>query len=195
LSVSTVVSTASAPSAIRANRSIGAIFFAVFGTAWLCWGDIILRGGGNWTLGLVIAAGLGLGVAAVRQFAANRSALAARAPTPQVRRAARIFHWVNGGQWVLIVILANVLNNIGLDAWVVPMIIAVVGLHFLPLAAVMRYRPHYVSGLAMLLLAVVFPLVANGGPRSGMGPLGAGLILWASAVFALTAGSLTDDAN
>jgi hypothetical protein len=69
------------------------------------------------------------------------------------------------------------------------MIIAVVGLHFLPLAAVMRYRPHYVSGLTMLLLATVFPFVAHGGPRSGMGPLGAGLILWASAIFALTAGS------
>jgi hypothetical protein len=62
------------------------------------------------------------------------------------------------------------------------MIIAVVGLHFLPLAAVMRYRPHYASGLALLLLAVVFPFVANGGPRSGLGPLGAGLILWASAL-------------
>ena len=195
LSVSSAVSACSAPSAVRANRSIGAMFFAGFGTAWLCWGDMILRGGGNWTLGLVLAAGLGLAIAAVRQFAANRSALAGRVSTPQARRAARIFHWVNGGQWVLIVVLANVLNNTGLDAWMVPMIIAVVGLHFLPLAAVMRYRPHYVSGLALLLLAVVFPFIANGGPRSGVGPVGVGLILWASAVFALTGGSLTDDTD
>jgi hypothetical protein len=182
LSVSTAVSTSSAPSAVRANRAIGAMFFAGFGTAWLCWGDVICLGGGNWTLGLVIAVGLGLAVAAARQFAANRSALAGRASTPHSRRVARIFHWVNGGQWVLIIVLVNVLNITGLAAWVVPMIIAVVGLHFLPLAAVMRYRPHYASGLALLLLAVVFPFVANGGPRSGLGPLGAGLILWASAL-------------
>ena len=195
MSVSTVVSPSSAPSATRANRAIGAMFFAIFGTAWLCWGDMLLRGAVDWTLGLVLAVGLGLTVAAMRQFTANRSALAKKAPTPQDRRATRVFHWVNGGQWVLIVVLANVLNNTGLNAWVVPMIIAVVGLHFLPLAAVMRYPPHYVSGLGMLLLAIVFPFVADCGPRSGVGPLGAGLILWASAVFALTAGSLVDDTN
>lgn len=169
------------------------MFFTAFGTAWLCWGDMILRGGVDWTLGLVLAAGLGLAIAAVRQFSANRSALADRARTPRARRAARIFHWVNGGQWVLIIVLANLLNKLGLNGWIVPMIIAVVGLHFLPLAAVMGYRPHYVSGLALLLLAVLFPFVANGGPRSGIGPLGAGLILWASAIFALTAGSRTED--
>ena len=195
MSVSTAVSTSSAPSAVRANRAIGAMFFGGFGTAWLCWGDVTCLGGGNWTLGLVIAVGLGLAVAAGRQFAANRSALAGRPSTPHSRRVARIFNWVNGGQWVLIIILVNVLNITGLAAWVVPMIIAVVGLHFLPLAAVMRYRPHYVSGLALLLLAVVFPFVANDGPRSGLGPLGAGLVLWASAVFALTRGSLRDDTD
>lgn len=194
MTVSTAVSTSSAPSAVRANRSIGAMFFIVFGTAWLCWGDMLLHGSSNWTLCLVLAAGFGLGVAALRQFAANRIALSESARSPQARRVARIFHWVNGGQWVLIIVLANVLNNIGLGAWLVPMIIAVVGLHFLPLAAVMHYRPHYVSGAAMLLLALVFPFVAGGGPRSGVGPLGAGLILWASAIFALTAGSTGNDA-
>lgn len=192
LLISTAVSPSSAPSAVKANRAIGALFFAVFGTAWLSWGDVILSGA-HWTIGLVIAAGLGLAISAVRQFAANRSALAASASSPQRRRIARIFHWVNGGQWLLIVVLANVLNSIGMGAWTVPMIIAVVGLHFLPLAAVMRYRPHYVSGLALLLLAAVFPFVANGGPESGTGPLGAGLILWGSAIFALTAGSSNED--
>lgn len=166
------------------------MFFSVFGTAWLCWGALILRGGADWTLGLVLAAGFGLAFAAARRFAANRPALTMSASTPERRRAARIFRWVNAGQWMLIVVLANVLNHAGLRAWVVPMIIAVVGLHFLPLAAVMRYRPHYVSGLALLLLAAVFPLVARNGPASGVGPLGAGLILWLSAIFALTAGSL-----
>ena len=171
------------------------MFFAAFGTAWLSWGDVVIRRGGDWTLGLVLATGLGLAIAAARQFSANRSALAARASTPQSSRAARIFRWVNVGQWLLIAVLANLLNHTGLSAWIVPMIIAVVGLHFLPLAAVLRYRPHYVSGLALLLLAALFPFVANGGPRSGVGPLGAGLILWASAAFALTAPALKKDTD
>jgi hypothetical protein len=187
-------SVSSVPLAARANRAIGAMFFSGFGSAWVCWGDVILRGGADWTLALVVTAGLGLAIAAVRQFIANRSALAGQAATPRGRRIARTFHFVNAGQWVLIVVLANVFSNTGLDAWIVPMIITVVGLHFLPLAAIMNYRPHYVSGLALLLLAIAFPIFSSAGPRSGVGPLGAGLILWASAVFALTVGAPQDSA-
>ncbi len=178
-----------APSAVRARRAIGAIFFIGFGTAWFCWGDILLRDGRDWTLALVIAMGLAFTVVAVGKFIANRSALAEQATSPRTRRAARMFHWINFGQWVLIVVLANVLHNTGLDAWLAPAIMGIVGLHLLPLGAVMRYRPHYFSGILIMLVAAVYPLVFDAGPRSGAGPVAAGLILWASAAFALTAGS------
>lgn len=190
MSVPSLTPRDTAPSIVKTKRAVGAMYFAIFGAAWVCWGDVILRGAGDWTLALVLAAGFGIFMAAARRFAANRSARAGQAETPRSRRVARIFNWVNAGQWVLVVVLANVLSNTGLDAWIVPMIIAVVGLHFLPLAAVMEYRPHYVSGLALMALAVIFPFAADAGPRSGLGPLGAGLVLWASAVFGLTVGSV-----
>jgi hypothetical protein len=65
------------------------------------------------------------------------------------------------------------------------MVIAVVGLHFLPLARLFRYRPHLLTGLALIALAILAPL-ATGRPDNAWGPLGAGLILWASAAWALS---------
>ena len=187
------MSASPAPSAAKANRAIGAMFFSGFGTLWLVVGDIVARGGPDWTLATVVVAGACLAAIAWRRFQANRVARAALEDTPRAKRIARVFNWVNAGQWVLILVLGNVLRNVGLGDWILPMIIAVVGLHFLPLAAVMGYRPHYVSGAAMLLLAALFPFVASAGPQGAAGPLGAGLILWASAVFGLTAGARDAD--
>jgi len=177
--------------AARANRAIGAMFFSAFGTAWLAWGDVVGRGGRDWTLVPLVLAGVVLFAAAWRRFQANRGARAALADTPRARRIKRVFHAVDAGQWVLIVVLANVLDNVGLGQWVVPMVIAVVGAHFLPLAAVMGYRPHYASGLALLALAAAYPFAAAAGPLSAAGPIGAGLVLWASAVYALGPGAPT----
>ena len=58
-------------------------------------------------------------------------------------------------------------------------------MHFLPLAGVFGYRPHYLTEAALLLLAVVYPLLAPGGPVSSVGPLGAGGVLWLNAAWAL----------
>ncbi len=181
----------SVPSAARAGRAVGAMFFSVFGTVWLVAGDIVARGGVDWTLAPIVAAGLFLLASALRRFHANRGAHVTEEGAARSRRIARVFHWVNGGQWVLAIVLAIVLNNTGHGEWVVAMVMAVVGLHFLPLAAVMSYRAHYVSGVALTLLAVVFPFVTAAGPQSAVGPIGAGLILWASAIYALTAGTPT----
>jgi len=78
-----------------------------------------------------------------------------------------------------------VLANIGQGAWVVPMAIAVIGLHFVPLAYVFRNPPHYVTAAALVLFALAYPQVAAGGPADPVGFLGIGLILWASAMWAL----------
>ena len=183
----------SQPSAVKASRAIGAMFFSFFGTAWLAGADAIARHGGDWLLAPIVLAGIGLFVAAWRRWRANRAAKAEFDATPRARRIARVFHAVNVGQWVLILVLANVLRNVGLDDWVLDMVMAVVGLHFLPLAAVMGYRAHYVSGFALLALAASYPFLAAGGPQSALGPLGAGVVLWGSAVVALTVGARVGD--
>ena len=67
------------------------------------------------------------------------------------------------------------------------MAISVVGLHFVPLAYVFRYPPHYVLAAALVGYAAAYPQVAAGGPADPVGFLGAGLLLWGSALWSLRA--------
>lgn len=170
--------------ATRARRATGAMFFAVFGGAWLeGWAAAGAR-----PPALKVAIGilaLAFAVAAYARYRRHRAALAAEPETPASRRASRVFHIVNAGQWILIIGLANVLIRHGWNAWVIPMAIFIIGLHFFPLGRVFVNRPHYVTGAAMVALAAIYPFVAPGGPADASGMLGAGLILWASAGWAI----------
>lgn len=182
------LSLAPRPSATLAGRAVGAMFFAGFGGMWLaygCWQALPGRPAGVAGIILIAATLLAL---AYRQYLQHREALAALEGTPEQRRRSRMFNLVNAAQWVLIFVLANVLGHLHLQAWVLPAALFVVGLHFLPLARVFGYRAHYLTGAAMMLLAVGFPLLAPAGPLDPIGPMGAGLILWAACANNLLAG-------
>lgn len=173
--------------ATRALRATGAMFFAVFGGVWLeSWAFQSVKSFA--AEALIAALAVALTVAAYAVYKRHAVELAARPDTPKSRRAKRVFHVVNAMQWILIIVGANVLARDGLDAWIVPMIILVVGLHFLPLAFVFSNRPHYVTGAALVLLGLAYPLLSPAGPTDPIGLLGAGLILWASASWALRRG-------
>ena len=168
-----------------ASRAIGAMFFSVFGGAWIgLWSVSTFKG--NMIVPLAVAAGsAALFAQAWRQYKRFGLALEAEKDTPSARRKACLFHLINAGQWIVIVIGANVLANTGLGAWIIPLAICVIGLHFLPLAHLFNNPPHYVTGVAMVLVAVAYPLLAPEGPKDAVGCLGAGLILWANALWAL----------
>jgi hypothetical protein len=164
------------------------MFFFGFGGAWLGSYAVQVAGKAPLVLAAIALATVILLVAAWRRFRQHQPALTAETPSPQRTRAGRIFNIVNIGQWLAILIAVTVLVNLGLSAWVIPCIIVIVGLHFLPLARVFGNPPHYVTGAALIVLAVTYPLLAPGGPASPVGCLGAGLILWASALWAIRAG-------
>jgi hypothetical protein len=173
----------STPSASRANRSIGALFFIAFGAAWLAlWAYAEFKP--PWLEFAAIALGaVALSWHALGVYRDNKPALAALQGTPQEKRRSRWFNIINAGQWLVVFALASVLNRAGLGQFILPMVIAVVGLHLLPLARLFGYAPHYVTGT----LLTVWPLVytATVGPGSSLGPLGAGIVLWCSAAWAL----------
>jgi hypothetical protein len=174
--------------ATLANRAVGAMMFFVFGAVWLeGWAR---QSGAGWPHYVAIAAaiavaGLALAAMAWRRFRRHAAARARHGATPERRRIDRLFHIVNAVTWTVIVIAGNVLANTGRGAWVIPMAIFVLGLHFLPLARIFRNPPHYLTGAALLVLAVLYPLLASGGPSDPVGFLGAGLVLWLSALWAL----------
>ena len=178
-----------AVAARRASRAIGALFFSLFGGAWLVLWSFRARPEGG-TVRVVLIALSVLGAAAIfrlalRQYRRHRDALAAGAESPAKRRTDRLFHLVNGGQWLLILIVGNVLANVGRSAWVLPAAILIIGLHFLPLAAIFANPAHHVTGSVLVALALAYPFLATGGPRDPIGCLGAGLILWGSALWAV----------
>ena len=116
------------------------------------------------------------------------AAHAAQAGTPQDKRNSRWFKLINAGQWISIFIVGNVLKNVGLQAWFIPAIILIVGLHFFPLAWLFKARRHVAIGMALTVWAIGYPLSVRLGPLDPIGCLGAGLILWVAALSAVRSG-------
>ena len=177
----------------KAGRAIGAMFFSVFGGIWLGLWAYDKYPGSAGALLIVASAAAALLAAAYRVYKVNSPALKALAQTPESRRKSRLFNLVNSVQWGVIFLVALVLSQIGYTKWILPMVILIVGLHFLPLARLFSYRPHYLTGAALILLACVYPFVANDGPASAVGAFGAGLILWLSAVWAISPSSRSQE--
>jgi hypothetical protein len=172
-------------SAASARRAIGAMFLIVNGGAWLVIG--ILKGYG-WSLVAfltIVAVTLLLSFTALRKFRVNRRAHAAEATLPETKRAEGIFNVVNAIQWSLVFVASVMLIILRHPEWIIPSIILIVGIHFFPLAVVFKVPRHYATGTAMSFLALTYPFFASGGPNSPVGCLGAGIILWTSAVAAL----------
>jgi hypothetical protein len=172
--------------ALRANSAIGAMFVGTFGGAWIGAWSYLSMPGNLLALAAVAACTAALLACAIGRFRRYRSALEGERDSPEKKRTDRLFHIINTGQWVLMIIGGNVLANIGLSAWIVPCIMLIVGLHFLPLAYIFSRRPQYVLGVLLSAFALSYPFLLPAGPTDPRGCLGAGLILWSYAVFALT---------
>jgi hypothetical protein len=162
------------------------MIFAVFGAIWLAiWSQRAfgLRPG---ILRLITAGAFAILVSGWRQYRQHRSAHAAEAGSPAQKRASRIFNIVNVTQWVAILVVGNILANIGLKDWVLASAMLIIGIHFFPLARAFGNPQLNYTGVAMILLAIGYPFVAPGGAANPVGCLAAGIIIWASAIFALT---------
>ena len=172
--------------AATAGRSVGAMFFAVFGGGWLgLWANDQYPSS---VVAVVVVVLLAAAVfaAALRVYRRNSAAFKAIAQLPETRHRSRRFHLINTAQWIVILVVSFALGRAGLAAWILPSIILVVGLHFLPLAALFGYRPHFVTGGLLILLALTYPFVADDGPASAFGALATGVILWCSAIVAIS---------
>jgi hypothetical protein len=97
----------------------------------------------------------------------------------------RTFRNINLAQWAAIVLLLVVLNIFHRTEWILPGIMLIVGLHFLPLAKLFSNGLNAWTGAALIAVAVSYPHIAQAGPSSPNGPLAAGFILWVSALITL----------
>jgi hypothetical protein len=72
----------------------------------------------------------------------------------RTERAVRIIRWSSIAEGIGIFLAANIAINLGHRDLLLPAIALVVGLHFLPMAWGIPYRPFLVLGIVLLLAAV-----------------------------------------
>jgi len=169
------------------GRAIGSLFFIGFGTLWLMLG-LYLRE--RLSIGAVV--GVVLVAAGLTAAALKLMNQATRFPrvTEDARRK-RMFHWINGGQWVAMFLVLTTLNKLHLEVYGVTAIAAIVAVHLFPLAWLFQNKMHYATGgtLLLWLTGIVFFVPAQ--HLQGMTALGTGVILWLSAAIMLGLHSLT----
>lgn len=99
-------------------------------------------------------------------------------------RAERVIMWSSMGEGAGIFIAANLVVNLGHRELLLPAIAVVVGLHFLPMAYAIPFRPFYALGTALLAAATLgFALHGPNGAR--IAGFAAAAILWIAAVLAV----------
>lgn len=159
----------------------GVGFLALFGLGWWLLGSSAFDG---LTRQVVIAVGCTVTVALM--LGARRFLPAsAGGPFPVDRR--RRFNQINGAQWLLIIVIAVVCGQIGVPVLIPALVAVVVGLHFLPLAAVFE-QPRLRIPAALLIasgtagIAVWLTNVPDETVRLVVG-LTSGLSLWGMAIW------------
>jgi hypothetical protein len=173
----------------RRGLGIGAVFFSIFGAMWVNGGAELAYGKKTFALSAMIWAIAALILlAAIRVIRANQLPPADATIAAKQARHSKVFMLVNLVQYSAMFILVQVLHWTSHADWVVPGVMLIVGLHFFPLARLFSYRPHHVTGAALVLLALIYPF-AGSGPLDPIGCIGAGLILWGAAVFGLAGAS------
>ncbi len=171
--------------AARGNRAIGAMFFSVFGGAWLALWAYHEFSPPVLPLTAVALLTLALLSWSIATYRANASAVRDESQTIEAKRKSRLFNLINAGQWVTIFVLATILGNLHHQEFILPTIIFVIGVHFFPLAWLFSYRPHYITGICLVVLAITYPFLSAKGAQSASGALGAGVVLWLSAIWGL----------
>jgi hypothetical protein len=167
------------------GRCYGALFFTFFGAAWL-----VLAAYAFGTLNgldtIAIAGVMTLLVnGAVRLLRRGKDAAKNAFPEQEQKRNDRIFGIVNAVTWVSVFLVFQTFPRFGLGELMIPAVLSIVGLHFFAMPRLYRHRANLVTGAAMVGWAILCALLFHGDSMIGFVAAGAGVALWASAVWAL----------
>ncbi len=156
----------------------GTVIMGFFGGVFFAAADVIALG---WNFTLIVPV---LVFGAMATIAARKIGQAPAGRFDAGRKAGRIIAAATSAEGVGIPMVALVLLNTGHGDEVLPGIAVVVGLHFLPMAYGIPFRPFYVLGSFLLLGAVAGFLLRQpeGSIVAGMAAAG---VLWAASWLAL----------
>ncbi|HEY9102467.1 DUF7010 family protein [Chitinimonas sp.] len=172
---------------LRRRRGVGALVFSFFGAVWLDMG-VWFASHSAWQVAAVVAVGLVLALVALRQVRMHRAGNLPGDTAPELaaeqQERDKAFYRVNRWQGQACFATVIGLNFAHMPQWIAPVIMLIVGAHFLPLAKVFKSTAHVVTGWAMIATALIYPWLGTQGPTNPYGPMAAGVILWLSAAWA-----------
>jgi hypothetical protein len=122
---------------------------------------------------------------AMMLFARRRLKDVAPASADWIARRRRIIGLAVAGEGVAIAVVSHLLVKAGLVAFVVPAVAVIVGLHFLPLAKLLKVKIYYVAGV-LITLAGVAGLMVDAPHRALVTGLSSAVLLWLTCAYRLT---------
>ena len=168
------------------GRARGAMVGTVFGSAWMLWAAVFVPTARTTALlSVTVIAILLVGWAAsrlriVRRYkdsAADRERWASVEP---------LFWTDTAAEWVLGAGAVIALAHFGRYSLIPQFLGVIIGLHFLPLARLLRAPRYYVMGTAMILSVLASLLIPEGSIRNVVACAGIGLPMWITAVAVLS---------
>jgi hypothetical protein len=169
---------------------IGCAVMFGFGILWIVVGLSGGRFSPGWVriglaaAGAVLAAWIGL--FAIRYIRGHqRAAPASPEQAMLARRIGQRFGRINAVQWGSIIAAIIALNVIHRTGFIAPAIAVIVGIHFLPLAALFRQPSYYATGTLGCIIGAIGFLMADDAARLSVVGLSFGLLLWLTTIAVL----------
>ncbi|MBO9732651.1 MAG: hypothetical protein J7623_28670 [Chitinophaga sp.] len=153
------------PTKEQLQSVLAGLSFMILNTlGWTTVGEIALHGRDYWLIGVLFA---GIVIAFLTFYArfqkATKQLPAAEAVATEDQKKSKRFIYIFIAEGAGILILKNVLVNIGCDDWFLPGVALIVGLHFFPLAKVFNRKFDYYMGVFVCLVAIAgFVLLSKG---------------------------------
>ena len=169
---------------------IGCAVMFGFGILWIVVGLSGGRFSPGWVrIGLASAAGVlaaWIGLFTIRFIRGHQHAAPASPEQDMLaRRIGRRFGLINAVQWGAIIAAIIALNVIHRTGFIAPAIAVIVGIHFLPLAALFRQPSYYATGTLGCIIGVIGFLIADDAARLSVVGLSFGLLLWLTTIAVL----------
>jgi hypothetical protein len=164
----------------------GAAFMFGFGIIWLLIGLLRGRPSPAWLRLTLLCVGIALG-AAIATLAARASSIPHNASSLTAQQVAinreigRHFYMIFGVELAAIFVAVVVLNAIHYPDYILCGIALIVGVHFVPLAALFRMPLYYATGSLGCAIGLVGFFLADDRLRQKVVGLSFGLLLWATA--------------
>ena len=167
------------------GRCFGALFFSVFGGLWLLLSCYAFGHLDGVRISLIAAAVLLFVRLAVRLERRGKEAGTGAFSREQRVRDDRLFGMLNAVQGLAIFLDLLLLPRTRYGQFAIPVAALIVGLHFFALPRLYRHRANVVTGCLLTSWAIGCALLGRGDAMIAWTALGAGVILWGSAAWAL----------